>query len=489
MQATISRSTRLGIPRTIRAVLDEPSSSITTVQGWLRSIRAHKNVSFLEISDGSSSRNLQAVVKGSPMKDLEGLALGSSLVLKGEMKESRGDQPHELSVHTIEVTGESSAAYPIQKKYVPPDVLRDHAHLRFRTTKNGALARLRDAVMREWHDHFEKEEYVHIHTPIMTSSDCEGAGEAFRITTDPITPPSAPSTQKHDPFFPSPAYLTVSSQLHLEAPTHALSRTYTLSPTFRAEPSATSRHLAEFYMLEAELAFVETLDDLMDTLETAIKDVLGGRRMTRARRDQEVIAKSLMEDKAETPSADEETDPVERSDMFGRISGSEPFGRVTYTEAVEILKERHAQTSFDFPPTWGAGLQSEHEKYLARQVYRGPVFVTDYPRNLKPFYMRLNPKDHLDRETVACFDLLVPGIGELAGGSLREERLDRLIESIDKANMQREDYEWYLDLRRFGSVKHGGWGMGFDRFMCWLTGIGNVRDVVAFPRWKGHCKY
>jgi asparaginyl-tRNA synthetase len=363
--------------------------------------------------------------------------------------------------------------------------------------------------MREWHDHFEvsrnmltpgspsklipcqieqKEEYVHIHTPIMTSSDCEGAGEAFRITTDPITPPSAPSTQKHDPFFPSPAYLTVSSQLHLEAPTHALSRTYTLSPTFRAEPSATSRHLAEFYMLEAELAFVETLDDLMDTLETAIKDVLGGRRMTRARRDQEVIAKSLIEDKAETP-ANEETDLIEQSDMFGRISGNEPFGRVTYTEAVEILKKKHAQTPFDFPPTWGAGLQSEHEKYLAGQVYRRPVFVTDYPRDLKPFYMRLNPKDHLDRETVACFDLLVPGIGELAGGSLREERLDRLIESIDKANMKREDYEWYLDLRRYGSVKHGGWGMGFDRFMCWLTGIGNVRDVVAFPRWKGHCKY
>lgn len=329
----------------------------------------------------------------------------------------------------------------------------------------------------------------------MTSSDCEGAGEAFRITTDPIEPSSKPaSTQKPDPFFPSPAYLTVSSQLHLEAPTHALSRTYTLSPTFRAEPSATSRHLAEFYMLEAEVAFVETLDDLMNTVEQGIKDVLSGmlaassRRAARARQDLEVIGKSLMEDKAEASTSDETHNPAERMTMLESFT-DKPFARITYTQAVEILARRHAETPFDFAPTWGAGLQSEHEKYLAGQVYGGPVFVTDYPRDLKPFYMRLNGVERDGKQTVACFDLLTPGIGELAGGSLREERLAQLIESIDKAQMKREDYEWYLDLRRYGSVKHGGWGMGFDRFMCWLTGIGNVRDVVAFPRWKGHCKY
>ena len=328
----------------------------------------------------------------------------------------------------------------------------------------------------------------------MTSSDCEGAGEAFRITTDPLELPSKPSIQKPDPFFPSPAYLTVSSQLHLEAPTHALSRTYTLSPTFRAEPSATSRHLAEFYMLEAEVAFVETLDDLMDTVERGIKDVLNGvltegsRRGARARHDLEVIGKSLTEDKAEGTTSDEGPTSAERIHMLESL-GDKPFARVTYTEAVEILENRHATSPFDFAPAWGAGLQSEHEKYLAGQVYGGPVFVTDYPRDLKPFYMRLNGIDRDGRQTVGCFDLLAPGIGELAGGSLREERLAHLIAAIDKAHMKREDYEWYLDLRRYGSAKHGGWGMGFDRFMCWLTGVGNVRDVVAFPRWKGHCKY
>ena len=334
----------------------------------------------------------------------------------------------------------------------------------------------------------------------MTSSDCEGAGEAFRITTDPFEPPLK-SNAKHEQFFPSPAYLTVSSQLHLEAPTHALSRTYTLSPTFRAEPSATSRHLAEFYMLEAEVAFVSNLDALMDTVEAGIKTVLRGAlkadtpRGNRARQNLAVIRKSLAEETAESSGSSDGAASLETARQEELATFTDKlFARITYTRALEILRQRHAETPFVFEPTWGAGLQSEHEKYLAGQVYGGPVFVTDYPRSLKPFYMRVNEangtsSEAVDRQTVACFDLLAPGIGELAGGSLREERLGHLIDAIDRAGMQREDYEWYLDLRRYGTVEHGGWGMGFERFICWVTGVGNVRDVVAFPRWKGHCRY
>jgi asparaginyl-tRNA synthetase len=253
-------------------------------------------------------------------------------------------------------------------------------------------------------------------------------------------------------------------------------------------------------MLEAEVAFVESLDGLMDTVEQGIKRVLRGvlhassSRGQRARRDLEVIQKSLTEEVLESSGVDDEPECVERVEMLKSFSGNEPFARISYTRAVEILRERHSRVPFVFEPGWGAGLQSEHEKYLAGEVFGGPVFVTDYPRNLKPFYMRLNEADPnlstaCDQQTVACFDLLAPGIGELAGGSLREERLAQLVNSMDLAGMKKEDYDWYLDLRRYGTVKHGGWGMGFERFICWITGVGNVRDVVAFPRWKGHCRY
>jgi asparaginyl-tRNA synthetase len=251
-------------------------------------------------------------------------------------------------------------------------------------------------------------------------------------------------------------------------------------------------------MLEAEVAFVKSLDTLMDTVENGIKTVLRGilvgntLRGNRARQDLAVIRKSLAEETAESSGSSAGATSLEagRQEELATFV-DKPFVRITYTQAIERLQKRHAEDPFVFEPTWGAGLQSEHEKYLAGQVYGGPVFVTDYPRALKPFYMRVNDADAelADRQTVACFDLLAPGIGELAGGSLREERLGHLIESIDRAGMKREDYEWYLDLRRYGTVEHGGWGMGFERFICWITGVGNVRDVVAFPRWKGHCRY
>jgi len=369
--------------------------------------------------------------------------------------------------------------------------------------------------MRNWADWFEANEFVHIHTPIITSSDCEGAGEAFRVTTDEaLRHPSAttisndPSKPPTQPFFPTPVYLTVSSQLHLEAPTHSLARTYTLSPTFRAEPSATSRHLAEFYMLEAEVAFVETLPELLSTVEQGIKaavspmvedatsDVPGNRlgdRGARNRADLKTIRRSLRDETGEVLDKSFAGLDITREFL------DRPFGQMSYTEAIEVLQERHQSQPFVHPPIWGAGLQSEHEKYLAGSVERGPLFVYDYPVALKPFYMRLNDESASlplamarntdDLSTVSCFDLLVPDIGELVGGSIREERFDHLEKAIDRAGLDKEAYDWYLDLRRFGSVKHGGWGMGWERFVCWVTGVGNVRDVVAFPRWKGHCRY
>ncbi|KAJ9097554.1 hypothetical protein QFC19_006728 [Naganishia cerealis] len=345
----------------------------------------------------------------------------------------------------------------------------------------------------------------------MTSSDCEGAGETFRVTTEPLPrPPTLPvskdatSPSLHPTFFPNPAYLTVSSQLHLEAPTHALSRTYTLSPTFRAEPSATSRHLAEFYMLEAEVAFVENLDQLMSTVEGGIRRVLRGlvrsesRRGARARDDLRIIESSLKQDREEKrlkddisntplPVAVEEIDPIDRLRQFVDTA----FTRISYTDAVTILQEQHVIRPFEHAPEWGTSLQTEHEKYLAGEKFGAPVFVTDYPQSLKPFYMRLNDESSstTPAPTVACFDLLVPGIGELVGGSLREERLLHLERAIEHAGLERESYDWYMDFRRYGSVKHGGWGMGWERFVCWVTGVGNIRDVVAFPRWKGNCRY
>ncbi|KAJ9107327.1 hypothetical protein QFC21_000777 [Naganishia friedmannii] len=525
MRVTLPRSANL--PPTLRQLLSNPptdashtTASSTTVQGWIKSIRAHKNVAFIEVSDGTTSDTLQAVLKGkgkdsgspSAAISVEGLSVGTSIKINGRIQKSRGaGQACELLVDDLAVLGACDSSYPIQKKHLPPDVLRDHAHLRFRTSQIASTVRLRDTMMREWHDYFEDADYTFIHTPILTSSDCEGAGETFRVTTDPLPRSPTPSTStnpklptSHPAFFPNPAYLTVSSQLHLEAPTHAVSRTYTLSPTFRAEPSATSRHLAEFYMLEAEVAFVETLDELMSTVEDGIRRVLNGlvrgekRRAARARDDLRIVESSLRQDHEEkrlkeaplnlpSPLGVEEADPIDRLRQFADKS----FVRITYTEAVAILQQQHAVQPFEYGPEWGASLQTEHEKYLAGEKFGAPVFVTDYPRSLKPFYMRLNDESGstTPSPTVACFDLLVPGIGELVGGSLREERLPYLERAIEHAGLEKESYDWYLDLRRYGSVKHGGWGMGWERFVCWVTGVGNIRDVVAFPRWKGNCRY
>lgn len=307
---------------------------------------------------------------------------------------------------------------------------------------------------------------MHVHTPLLTSSDCEGGGEVFTVKADVGSPPT--------PFFPTPAHLTVSSQLHLEAPTLALSRAYTLSPAFRAEPSITSRHLSEFYMLEAELAFVDTLDGLLDVVEDGIRctlaELLLGQhgRAKRSRDDLKVLADSQQH----------------LHDVLNTT-----FARLTYSEVIDILEAEHLETPFDHTPVWGESLASEHEKWLAGVHVGGPVFVTDYPSGLKPFYMLPSAVFNPRGPTVACFDLLVPEIGELAGGSLREHRLPELERAVASAGLDPAAYDWYLDLRRYGSVPHGGWGMGWERWVCWVSGVANVREAVAFPRWIGHCRY
>lgn len=373
--------------------------------------------------------------------------------------------------------------------------------------------RIRDALARDWHDWFEvslfhrnsfdaadnskSHDFVHVHTPILTGSDCEGAGEVFTIVDHPA--PSSPTSPQ--PFFPHPVHLTVSAQLHLEAPTHALSRTYTLSPSFRAEPSLTSRHLSEFYMLEAEVAWQNDLDGLLSIVEEGVKNVVGNilngeKRGKRLRGDLSTVARSLHEvDDLEsvTGRGQEVADTL----YHLRQVVHKPFTRITYTSALELLSSLHANSpsTISPPPSWGQGISTDHEKLLAAH-FNGPVFVTRYPKELKPFYMLPTPSTIKNEKTeasrgptVECFDLLFPHWGEMAGGSLREHRLTELTHVIEEMGMKKEEYGWYLDLRKYGSVPHGGWGMGWDRWVGWVTGMGNVRDVVPYARWKGHCKY
>ncbi|WWC88620.1 asparagine-tRNA ligase [Kwoniella dendrophila CBS 6074] len=481
-----------------------------TVNGWIKSIRTHKNVSFVEVNDGSSGRSLQAVLKGKGKAD--GLTNGTSVKLIGELKKSRGQgQDVELSVRDIEVLGECDAeAYPIQKKSLPPSVLRENAHLRFRTSQTAAVMRVRDAVMRDWHDWFEENDFTHIHTPILTGSDCEGAGEVFTLLDQPkSSQPSSSSSSssiaatKEDRFFPHNVNLTVSSQLHLESPTHSLNRVYTLSPCFRAEPSLTSRHLSEFYMLEGELGFIDTLDELLNVVEDGIKQTLTkllnstSNRSVRLRDDIKVISKSL--EQQEQDKQDSEVDipatPVNNVDPLDHLNQiiSKPFTRITYTEALDILSKELPSTTNQEIPKWGESISTENEKWLA-SYFNGPLFITRYPKNIKPFYMlptstsTSGPVQNC-KETVECFDLLFPQIGEMAGGSLREHDHSNLVRSLKENGMKPKQYDWYLDLRKYGSIKHGGWGMGFERWISYLTKIQNIKDVIAYPRWKGHCKY
>ena len=428
------------------------------VQGWVRTRRDSKGFSFIELNDGSCLKNLQIVIDHSTISasDLKKITTGSSIKVKGDIVESPGKgQKWELRGREVYILGEADPnKYPLQKKRHSDEFLRQIAHLRVRTNKYGAINRIRSTASYLIHKFLQERDFFYIHTPIITSSDCEGAGDLFQVIK---------KGEKKHTFFKKDAYLTVSGQLTAEALCLGLGRVYTFGPTFRAEDSNTPRHAAEFWMVEPEMAFFDLKDD-MDLAEELIKYVVKATWKQRAD-DIELFSKFL--DKA----------------LISRIEKliNEPFVRIEYTEAINILEKAKKKVEFQFEPKWGEDLQTEHERYLTEKYFNGPVVVYNYPKDIKPFYMRLND----DEKTVAAMDILLPKVGEVVGGSQREERLDVLIKNMERVEMKIQDYEWYLDLRRYGTVKHSGFGLGFDRLIMFLTGVSNIRDVIPFPRTPG----
>ena len=448
------------------------SGQTVTVGGWVRTIRDMKQFGFLELNDGSCFKNLQVVMDAGVLSNYVEIAaqnVGAALVVTGAVVLTPGaKQPLELKAASIEVEGASTPDYPLQKKRHSPEFLRTIQHLRPRTNLFSAAFRVRSAAAFAIHQFFQERDFVYVHTPLITASDCEGAGEMFRVTTlDPKNPPLTEDGQVDfsQDFFGKPANLTVSGQLNAENFAMAFGDVYTFGPTFRAENSNTQRHAAEFWMIEPEMAFCDLKGD-MDVAEAMIKYVL---RYVMNKCPDELSFFNSFVDKG----------LLERLEHVA----SSDFGRVSYTEAVEILSKNNDQ--FDYQVFWGCDLQTEHERYLTEQVYQKPVFVTDYPKEIKAFYMRLND----DNKTVAATDCLVPGIGEIIGGSQREERLEVLERRIQELGMKPEDYWWYCDLRRYGSCRHAGFGLGFERLVMYLTGISNIRDVLPHPRTVGNAEF
>ncbi len=434
-----------------------------TVRGWVRTRRDSKGgFSFLELNDGSSLKNIQAVVDAGLdnwESEVSKLSTGCSVTVTGELLNTPGrEQSVEIRASEVEIHGWAAGAdYPLQKKRHSFEFLRQIAHLRPRTNTFGAVARIRNAASMAVHRFFQEREFTYIHTPIITGSDCEGAGETFLVTgRKPSEIAAHPGFE--DDFFGKPAYLTVSGQLEAEIYALALGKVYTFGPTFRAENSNTARHLAEFWMIEPEMSFCD-LHCNMELAEEFLRSVFRSVLETCAD-DMEFFNKFIDATAIETVAHVAET----------------PFERISYTEAVEMLKK--SGQSFEFPVEWGTNLQAEHERYITEQVVKKPVIISDYPLSIKPFYMRVNE----DGRTVAAMDVLVPRIGEIIGGSQREERYDVLLERMRGTGLDPDDYWWYLDLRKYGTVPHSGFGLGFERLIQFVTGMANIRDVIPFPR-------
>ncbi len=431
--------------------------------GWMRTRRDSKGFSFLEVNDGSCLGNIQVIVDEGTQafQALGGAQTGAAVGLRGELVESPGQgQKWEVRAREIQVFGEADPeSYPLQKKRHSDEFLRGIAHLRPRSNKYGALLRIRSEAALAVHEYFRSNGFYFVQTPILTGADCEGAGEMFRVTTLPVNNPVKPGTNPFEnDFFGRECSLTVSGQLEAEALALALGKVYTFGPTFRAENSNTPRHAAEFWMIEPEFAFAD-LDDNMDLAENLTRHVVG-RVMERCAPDLDLFNRFV---------------DASLLDGLHKIL-AEPFERIPYREAVRILGT--SGKKFEYPVAFGTDLQTEHERFLAEEHFKKPVIVYDYPKAIKAFYMRQND----DSETVAAMDVLVPRIGELVGGSQREERLDKLISRIREIGQNPEDYWWYLDLRRFGTAPHAGFGLGFERLLMLLTGITNIRDVIPFPR-------
>ena len=450
--------------------IDEFDGKDVVVGGWVRTIRDSKAFGFIELNDGSSFKCLQVVLEREAVENYDDIVkqnVGCSLVVEGKVVATpENKQPLELKASKISVEGTSTPDYPLQKKRHSLEFLREIAYLRPRTNTFNAVFRIRSEAAIAIHKFFNDRGFVYVHTPIITGSDCEGAGAMFQVTTlDLQKVAESGKVDYSKDFFEKPASLTVSGQLNGETYAMAFGNIYTFGPTFRAERSNTARHAAEFWMIEPEMAFADLADD-MDCAEAMVKYVISY-VMNTCKNELEFLNQFV--DKG----------------LLDRLKNvvENDFVRLPYTKAIEILEP--VKDRFEFPVYWGCDLQSEHERYITEEVYKKPVFLTDYPREIKAFYMRLND----DGKTVAAADLLVPGIGELIGGSQREERLDVLHDSMKKFGLKEEDYWWYINLRRYGGTKHAGFGLGFERMVMYLTGISNIRDVLPFPRTVSSCEY
>lgn len=443
-----------------------------SIGGWVRTLRSGKNFGFLEINDGSCFQNIQVVIERGYTREFEraaALSTGSSVYVEGEfVLTPQAQQPFEVRALSVRCEGGSGPEYPLQKKRHSPEFLRSIAHLRPRANLYQAVFRLRSNLAQGIHRFFCEKGFVYVHTPIITGSDCEGAGEMFRVTTlDAKRPPLTDGGEvdfRRD-FFGRETNLTVSGQLSAETFCMAFRNVYTFGPTFRAENSNTARHAAEFWMIEPEMAFAQLADD-MDLAREMIQYLIGYALET-------------------APAEMEFLDRFVDKTLLERLEAVRcaEFEQISYTRAVDILQK--ADRAFVYPPVWGNDLQTEHERYLTEEVFKRPVFVTDYPKDIKAFYMRQNP----DGKTVAAMDLLVPGVGEIIGGSQREERLDLLLQRMEQLSLCAEDYWWYLDLRRYGSVRHCGFGLGFERLLMYMSGVQNIRDVIPFPRTVGSAEF
>ena len=434
------------------------------IGGWVRSVRGSKNFGFIVVSDGSYFETLQVVYHDTMpnFAEISKLNVGASIIVKGTLVATpEAKQPFEIQATEVAVEGPSASDYPLQKKRHSLEYLRTISHLRPRTNTFQAVFRVRSLAAYAIHQYFQERDFVYVHTPLITASDCEGAGEMFQVTTMDLNnvPKKDDGTVDYSQdFFGKPTNLTVSGQLNGETYAMAFRNIYTFGPTFRAENSNTTRHAAEFWMIEPEMAFCD-LNGYMDTAEAMTKYVI---RYVLDNCPDEMAFFNQFIDKG----------LIERLEL---VANSE-FGRISYTDAIEILKKNNKK--FQFPVEWGVDIQTEHERYLTEVVFKKPVFVTDYPKEIKSFYMKQNA----DGKTVAAADMLVPGIGELIGGSQREEDYDKLVTRMDELGLDKSSYDWYLNLRKFGGVEHAGYGLGFERMIMYLTGIQNIRDVLPFPR-------
>ena len=441
-----------------------------TIGGWVRSIRNSKNFGFIVVNDGTFFEPLQVVYHDglSNFAEVEKLNVGAAIIVTGKLVATpQAKQPFEIQAQEVVIEGKSAPDYPLQKKRHSFEYLRTISHLRPRTNTFEAVFRVRSLIAYAIHKFFQERDFVYVHTPLITGSDCEGAGEMFQVTTLDLC--NVPKNEDgavdfSQDFFHKPTNLTVSGQLNGETYAMAFKNIYTFGPTFRAENSNTTRHAAEFWMIEPEIAFADLKDDMI-LAENMLKYVINCVLENAPEEMQffnQFVDKGLLE-------------------RLKHVANSE-FAHVTYTEAIEILEKNN--DNFEYKVSWGADLQTEHERYLTEEVFQRPVFVTDYPKEIKAFYMKLNP----DGKTVAAVDCLVPGIGEIIGGSQREDDYEKLCQRMDELGLNKEDYDFYLDLRKYGSARHAGFGLGFERCVMYLTGMTNIRDVVPFPRTVGNCE-